>query len=155
MPEYHVIIPKEEYSMFEFTQRDLPGFAVVNVALKNFEPKIVFAWHLSVLIECQDLVLNRLPSPEEQKLLYDFEDQLDPAIKANGNALFLARVTHDARRELMWRVYDPEVANQFLQKMIQNKNYPRPFDYRIDEDTTWSNAEWYLSRAGIPGTDHN
>jgi len=133
--------------MFEFEQKNLPGFAVVNVALKNFEPKFVFAWHLSILIKCENLIFNRLPSPDEQKILYEIEDQLDNKIKTNGNALFLARVTYNARRELMWRVYDPEVVDKFLKKTIHDKNYLRQFDYRIDEDKSWSKAEWYLSKA--------
>lgn len=37
-----VVTPVEEHTLFEFRQRNLPGFATVNFALKNFEPKIAF-----------------------------------------------------------------------------------------------------------------
>jgi hypothetical protein len=146
---YKVVIPEERQTLIKFRQRDLPGFATVNAALKEFEPKIVFSWHLSVLIRCVELVEDRLPSADEQQLLYEFEDKLDPLIKAKGNALFLARVTHDAHREIIWRVHDAETANFVLRGILHTKDYPREFEYRMDEDTTWEKAVWYLDKLTI------
>jgi hypothetical protein len=146
---YKVVIPKEVLTLIKFRQRDLPGFATVNSALKEFEPKIVFPWHLSVLIRCGQLVEDRLPSTDEQNLLYEFEDKLDPLIKAKGDALFLARVTHDAHREIIWRVHDPEAANSVFRGILLTGNYPREFEYRIDEDPSWEKAVWYLDKATI------
>ena len=40
MPEYRVIIPTEHYRFVEFRQEDLPGVAVINDALTDFEPKM-------------------------------------------------------------------------------------------------------------------
>lgn len=138
-------IPEEVYSVREFYQRDLPGFATINIALNGFEPKPAFPWHLSLLIKCVDLIDNQLPSPNEQNTLYKFEDELDQLIKANGNALFLARVTHDGRRELIWRVRDPELTNSIVQKILRARDYPREFDYRVEEDQQWHKASWYLN----------
>jgi hypothetical protein len=59
---HKVVIPKEAQTLIKFRQRDLPGFATVNSTLKEFEPKTVFSWHLSVLIRCVQLVEDRLPS---------------------------------------------------------------------------------------------
>jgi len=146
---YRVVVPKEAHTLIRFRQRDLPGFATVNSALKEFEPKIAFSWHLSVLINCVQLVEDQLPSTNEQHLLYEFEDKLDPLIKAEGNALFLARVTHDAQREIIWRVHDPEAANSVLQGILHTKDYPREFEYRMDEDPTWEKAVWYLDKPTI------
>ena len=137
------------HTLIEFRQQDLPGFATVNAALKEFEPKDVFSWHLSVLISCVHLVENQLPSPDEQKLLYEFEDKLHPLIKANSNALFLARVTHDALREIIWRVHDPEAANSVLREILKTKDYPREFEYRMDEDPGWEKTVWYLGKPTI------
>jgi hypothetical protein len=50
--------PEEEHALIEFRQRNLPGFATVNVALKDFEPKAIFSWHLSVLIMYEDKAEN-------------------------------------------------------------------------------------------------
>jgi hypothetical protein len=137
------------HTLIEFRQRDLPGLATVNSALKEFEPKIAFSWHLSVLISCVQLIENRLPSADEQNLLYEFEDKLDRLIKAEGNALFLARVTHDAQREIIWRVHDPEVANSVLRGFLRTKDYLREFDYRMDEDPRWKKTLWYLDKVTI------
>lgn len=147
MIEYCVVPPEEQHVLFEYTQRGLPGFALVNTALKCFEPKAAFAWNFSVLIPCKDLTENRLPSREEQRLLFDFfENKLDTSIKRNGNALFLARVTHDALREVIWRVRDPAVVNAYLQEVIRAGGYPRPFDYRMEEDREWGKVKWYLDQ---------
>ena len=149
MITHRVVIPKEQHTLIRFRQQYLPGFATVNSALKEFEPRIVFSWHLSVLIQCVELVDDRLPSTTEQNLLYEFEDKLDPLIKAKGNALFLARVTHDAHREIIWRVHDPKAANSVLPGILRTKDYPREFDYRLDEDPKWEKAIWYLGRVTI------
>jgi hypothetical protein len=147
MVENKIIIPDEVHRLIEFRQRDLPGFATVNCALQMFKFKAAYPWHLSVLIKCANLVEHRLPSPQEQSVLYRFEDQIGALIKENGNALFLARVTHNAYRELMWRVRLPDVANSMIQEIILGKNYPREFDYRIEEDPEWEKASWYLDGA--------
>jgi len=147
--QHRVVIPKEEHTLVEFRQRDLPGFATVNSALSAFEPRIVFPWHLSVLIRCDELVENRLPSTDEQNLLYEFEDKLDVLIKAKGNALFVARVTHDAQREIIWRVHEPEAANSVLSGILRTKDYPREFEYRMDEDPGWEKTTWHLDKVTI------
>ena len=143
----NIVVPKEIYTLREFRQRDLPGFATINTALREFEPKLAFSWHLSVLLRCVDLIENRLPSPDEQNALYGFEDKLGGSIKADNNALFLARVTHDAHKELIWRVHDPEAANLVIQNIVRAKNHPREFDWRIEEDQRWRKASWYLNNA--------
>jgi hypothetical protein len=146
---YNVVIPKEVQTLIKFRQRDLPGLATVNSALKEFEPKIAFPWHLSLLIRCVELVEDWLPSADEQNLLYEFEDRLDPLIKAGGNALFLARVTHDAHREVTWRVHDPEAANSVLRGLLHTRDYLREFDCRMDEDPRWQKTIWYLDKVTI------
>ncbi|MEH2541089.1 MULTISPECIES: DUF695 domain-containing protein [unclassified Bradyrhizobium] len=140
------IIPTEVHTLLEFRQRDRPGFAIVNTALREFERRAAFSWHLSVLICCDDLVENWLPSPDEQKVLYEFEDRLASLITADSNALFLARVTLDARREIIWRVHEPEAPHSALSELLASKNYPREFDYRIESDPEWRKTEWYLKR---------
>jgi len=147
MTEYKVIIPEEEHSVFKFRQDDLPGVATVNSALDGFEPRIVFSWHLSILIDYKDHIDNKLPSRDERKLLYEFEGKIDKLVKTEGNALFLARVTHGGQIELVWRIYEPKKANIVLQEIVNKKDHPRPFDYRIDPDEKWKKAEWFLKNS--------
>ncbi len=149
MTDFKVIIPDEFYSLLNFKQDDLPGVAVVNTALKEFEPKIVFAWHLSIMIDLEDLIDNGMPSKSEVEVIDNYGDYLDNEIKGKNkekpNALFLARITWNKTRELIWRVYDPEISNNFLQEIIAANSSPRQFDYRIDPDDNWELAKWHLA----------
>ena len=93
--EYRVVIPEEVRMIVGFMQRLLPGIATIKSALVEFEPKVVFGWHLSIMIAAQDLDDQQLPTPDEQQVLDAFEDEPAPIIKANENALFLSRVMND------------------------------------------------------------
>ncbi len=151
MPNFPVIIPSENHRIVEFRQEGLPGIAVINETLASFEPKIVFAWHLSIMLQFEDLILNGMPSQTERDVIDPYGDLLDAALKGESlekpNSLFLARITWNKTRELIYRVFDPEPANQFLVNVIETKSSPRTFDYRIDHDPEWKLAEWHLTKA--------
>ncbi|MEM6738303.1 MAG: DUF695 domain-containing protein [Bacteroidota bacterium] len=148
MKKYKVLIPEEKYQILEFRQDNLPGIVVINSALKNFEPKEVFAWHCSIIIEFEGLIENGMPAQKEQELVDQFGDDLDTKIKGpdkeKPNALFLGRITWNKTRELIWRVFDPEITNNYLSERIEQKDYPREFDYRIENDPEWKLASWHL-----------
>ena len=144
--EVRVVLPEEEYTVMEWTQDDMPCVAVLNSALKGFEPREVFSWHLSVILDFEDLVENGMPSPAERDIVDPFCDKLDEEIKAGGNALFLVRETWNATRRLVWRVYDPEIAHQHLQYIVDHHRHPRPFDWRMEQDIEWEEAKWYLEQ---------
>ena len=143
--EYRVVIPEERHTIVEFKQNDLPGVATINSALVEFEPKVAFGWHLSIMIAAEELGNNKLPTLDEQNVLDKFEDELASLIKTNGNALFLGRVTNDGWRELIYRIYDPEPVNEYLQRLISSKKHLRPFDFRIDPDENWEKAQWHMN----------
>ena len=146
--QYRVIIPEAKYRIIEFIQDGLPGVGFINISLQDFEPKAVFAWHLSIMINLEDLIENGMPSKEERKIRDEFESQIDLLLKGpeadKPNVIFLARITWNETRELMWRIYNPEAANQMLQTIIDKNESPRQFDYRIDCDEEWELAEWIL-----------
>jgi Family of unknown function (DUF695) len=148
MKEFKVLIPDEYYSILNFRQEELPGVAVVNTALRSFEPKEVFAWHLSIMLQCEELIDNGMPSKTEVKIIDELGDFLDDKIKGENkerpNALFLARITWNTTRELIWRVNDPEISDKFLKDFIKNTSAIREFDYRIDNDEHWKLTEWHL-----------
>ncbi len=88
-----------------------------------------------------------MPSKEEVKIIEAFEDKLDKQIKGDiekPNALFLARITWNESRELIWRVFDPEPTYSFLTEIIENRNHQRSFDFRIDPVKEWELAKWHL-----------
>ncbi|MGC3944766.1 MAG: DUF695 domain-containing protein [Chryseolinea sp.] len=148
MKKFKVLIPKETYSILDFKRDDLPAIAVVNNALRKFEPKEVFAWQLSIIIDLKELIKNGMPSKKELKVVNAFGDFLDDNIKGPNkkkpNALFLARITWNATRQIIWRVFDPEVADSFLKELIQDGGSAREFEYRMEADEQWKFAEWYL-----------
>ena len=123
-----VTLPEETYTVMEWEADKLPFVGVLNSALKNFEPKRVFGWHLSVIIDFTDSIENGMPSEEERQIVEPFCDKLDEDIKSGGNALFFVRETWNKTRRLVWRVYDPEIAHAHLQHIIDNQKHPSPFD---------------------------
>ena len=162
MSEVRVIFPEENWVLVDFRQDDMPGVAMVNRGLKKLEPKKVFQWHFSIMIQLSDIVENGMPSQAERDVVDPFGDMLDERIKGEEkkpNALLLARITWNSTRELIWRVYDPEPVDAFLKEMIAAKSQPREFDYRIDPDPEWKLAEWHLTagkeEAQPGGTDNS
>jgi|SRR5215217_1349256 len=146
--EFRVLIPDEEYQIIEFKQEDLPAVGVVNLSLIEFEPKEVFSWHCSIMINFENFIENGMPANNDVLIAEKFEDFLSENIKGadkeKPNALFLARITWNETRELIWRVYNAKIVNEFLEKIIDEKKYPFQFDYRIDDDEEWKLAEWHL-----------
>lgn len=149
MSNLRVIIPGEHYEIIKFTQNNMPGVAAINANLKAFEPREVFAWHLSIMFDLKDLIDNGMPSIKEREVIDSYGEMIDQDIKGpdkeKPNALFLARITWNGTRELIWRVYNPEITNTYLQEIIEAESSPRPFDYRIDPDEEWKLAAWHLS----------
>ncbi len=143
--EVRIVLPEESYTLIEYKEDELPCIAAVNSGLLNFEHKDIFRWHLSVIIDFYEIVDNGMPSDEEREIVDPFCDKLDEEIKAGGNALFLVRETWNKTRRLAWMVYDPEIANQHLQYIIEHHRHPRPFDYQMEEDIEWKQPEWYFN----------
>src|SRR5688572_17775519 len=77
MVEMRVVIPEEHAVVVEFRQERMPGVAWLNRALVDFEPRIVFRWHLSVWMVLTDLIDNGMPSQAQRDLVDPFGDSLD------------------------------------------------------------------------------
>ena len=77
MQQFKVLIPEDNFDLFEFSQDSSPGIAVVNSGLENFEPKEVFAWHCSIMLHFKDLIDNGMPSASDRTLAERFEDRID------------------------------------------------------------------------------
>lgn len=146
--DYQAVIPEETHTLVEFQKNHLPGVATINASLRDFEPKQWFPWHLSVMVEALELGEFNMPTPFEQQTLYDFEDEIEPFIKAGDNALFLARVTNNGWRELVYRIRDPKPVNDYLQALIRDNKAIRPFEYRMGADSDWAQAAWFIQELG-------
>ena len=148
--EYQVNIPEESFALLEFGQENQAGSAVVNVALRDFEPKIVFGWHLSLIVELDDVDEDNMPTDAERDVIDEFGKRLDIAIIGNDsekpNAVFLAQVLFNGTLELIWRVYEPERVNEFLQSLYKESGdqKPREFDFQMEYDPEWKICQWHL-----------
>jgi len=142
--EYGVIIPDEVFRIVRWFEDDLPAICVVNQSLDNFEPKTVFAWHLSIVIDCKNLANNGMPTPNEKDILDRISKHFDENIKVDSNALFLARITWNGAQELLYRVCNPEITNDFLVNISNSNKNIREFEFRIDHDRDWKLAEYFL-----------
>lgn len=142
---FNIFIPDEEYEVISFEQDDLPGVAVINKNLRRFYPKDTFVWQCSIMVYCEEIKEDGKLTKKEYKILDEFGEYLDRHIKGQfkekPNAMMLARITWNGTREFVWRVYDPEPVNEFLQYSIDYKIHPREFEFSIEEDSRWELAD--------------
>ncbi len=143
-----IILPKECYTVFELSYDDLPGIGSFNASLKDFKHKEVFPWNCSIVISFENTVNNGMPSLDEQVIVDKFEDYLNENIaNVNNtpvNGIFLGRLTYNSTREINWRIHNPEIVDRFLKLVMDTKEFPREFDYKIEQDPEWELVEWYF-----------
>ena len=100
------------------------------------------------MLNFENFIENGMPTNADVLKAEKFEEFLNENIKGEDiekpNALFLARITWNETQELIWRVYDAELVNNFLEKIVEEKKYHFEFDYKIEDDEDWSLAEWHL-----------
>lgn len=135
------MIPKPYYTLINTSKGNDPAVVVVNTALRNFKHREAFPWHLRLTIECKAITHNGMPTSEEIATLEHFEDEMTNALQRDDNATFLARVTCQGEREIIYRVHDPEIANHFLQSLAENPLPLREWDYRMEHDSDWALAQ--------------
>jgi hypothetical protein len=91
-----VKIPENRYSIVHSSLDNKPAVIVVNSGIREFEPKDVFGWTCSLIMDFQDLAQNGMPTREESDIVLDYFEKLDADIRGDEiqpNALFLARIT--------------------------------------------------------------
>ena len=131
-------IPEPHFTLFNAERGGLPEVIVVNDALLSFQHTGIFPWHLVVTLEATDLVDQRMPSPDESNILFEIGDKIERAV-VGYNAIFLARSTWNGFRQLVFRVYDPQVADATLQALIKDEQ-SRPWEFKMQGDPDWSEA---------------
>ena len=148
--EYQVVIPQESFTLLEFEQKKSLGSAVINISLRGFEPKIVFGWHLSLVVDLEDVDEDNMPTDGERDVIDQFGKTLDMAILGpdpdKPNAVFLGQVLWNGTLELIWRVFEPDRVNEFLQSIVNEKGdrRPRPFEFQMEYDPEWKLCKWHL-----------
>ena len=147
MSASHVNIeyPEPVYCLFDTSREELPAVVVVNSALRQFLHRDLFPWHLSVLITPRAFAEHGMPTREECAILDTVGDEIEAAVTGDRNALFLARETWNARRQLLFRVHDPKVADGSLQQLISRGSQQREWKFLMEHDAAWSFGEPYFS----------
>jgi len=139
-----IAYPEAEFALFNTSREDFPAAVVVNAALRHFPRRDIFPWHLSVLIFPTALAGQGMPTHAESAILDAVGDEIEHCILEHHNGLFLARETWNGRRQLLYRVHDPERANTDLQALTAEAVAKREWKFRMEHDASWSFAEPYL-----------
>lgn len=145
LKEINRMIPKPYYTLINTSRGKDPAVVVVNSALRSFENRDTFPWHLKLSIVCKQVGANGMPTSSEVEVLNQLEEEINAQLQVEENVVFLARVTCRGNRELLYRAHDPEVANEALQQLISNNNQSREWEYRMEQDLDWKLAAPELS----------
>lgn len=135
------MVPEPYYTLINTSKGKDPAVVVVNSALRAFEDREAFPWHLKLNIDCKLLGANGMPTTQEVEILQRLEDDISGVLQVGQNVLFLARITCRGERDLLYRVHDPETANVALQQLVAEPSQLREWDYRMEQDADWELAQ--------------
>lgn len=142
------VVPTPAYTVIQREDEGAQVYAAVNTPLAglNGDQRKLFGWQLSLILDLETEDENGLTLDHEVKEIEPFCQQVDSELRLGGNAIPLARITWKKTRELLFRVYNPAIADEQIKTLIGSESNPRPFSYTIDPDETWKMAEDYLKQ---------
>ena len=135
------MIPEPFFTLINTSIGDDPAVVVVNSALRTFKDREDFPWHLRVSIECKLRGANGMQTNKESEALQQLEDSIEAPLKTDQNAIFLARITARSERVLLYRIHDPDAANDALQSLVSTASPLREWDYQMEYDIGWDLAQ--------------
>ena len=143
-----VAIAEPSFTLIQREDEGAQVYAAVNTSLASLdnEQKSLFGWQLSFILDLETEDENGLTLDHEAKEIEPFCLQLESDLRKEGNAIPLARITWRKTRELLFRVYNPVIADELIKNIIDSETNPRPFSYTIDPDENWKMAEIYLKQ---------
>lgn len=134
-------VPVPCYSLIETSIGSDPAIVVINSTLLTFTGHDAFPWHLRIGVNCELQGAKGMPTKEEVEALARLEERIAPALEVDQNAVFLARITARGERVLLYRVHDPEKANEALQLLISTPDTVRELEYQLEYDADWMLAK--------------
>ncbi len=142
------LIPEACFTVVQREDEGATVYAAVNTSLAQLTPQQqqLFGWQFSLIMDLETEDEKGMTSEAEASAIEPFCQQLAADLQRNGNAMPLARITWRKTRELLFRVYNPVVADELMQKLIAQETNPRPFSYTIDPDEKWQMASDYLDQ---------
>jgi len=148
--KYTIEIPSEELSIFQ-TERDSHYAIVVrNDALLDLTElqKMVFGWTCRVIIGYLNCDENNFPCREDREDSSDFVDAINIGLKAGDpapNGVYVGKTIYDGKCEAVWQVNNPELAADYLDRVIESENYPAGgIEYDIECDQSWEGIQFYF-----------
>lgn len=140
------LLPEPSFVLIQREDEGATVYAAVNKSLASFDTtaRQLYSWQLSFILELQTEDAQGMTLAHEAKAIEPFCLQLESDLLASGNAVPLARITWRKTRELLFRVYNPVIANDLIESIITAESNPRPFSYAIDPDDAWTMAKVYL-----------
>jgi len=66
---------------------------------------------------------------------------ITPLVEGENNAVFLARITWDGKRELKYRVHDPELVFETLRSLSSRPQQLREWEFKMEDDPEWVLAQ--------------
>jgi hypothetical protein len=144
------VVPTPSYTVLQREDEGAQVYAAVNTTLAGLtiEQRKLFGWQLSLILDLETEDEQGLTLDHEAKIIEPFCQELESELRLDGNAVPLARITWKKTRELLFRVYNPAIADEKIKKLIESESNPRPFSYTIDPDEKWKMAEDYLKQFG-------
>lgn len=143
-------IPGDNYVLIETEEQGKPMFMIVNEALSSLYPKKLYGYFCEIDILMDETTEDQLPTDKEAEVLNAFEDEVMANIIGDPdtpNVRLAARVTWTGQRELYFRVNDPDIVGQYLQKLSESENYPRHFRFVLEADKNWEKTDWLFMEA--------
>ncbi|WNJ17191.1 DUF695 domain-containing protein [Pontibacter sp. G13] len=145
--EEKVVIPDFSFKTFHFVSENKEGVAIINKGLLDIFGSEVFVWNLSVMFHYRNHTDKGIPEGEDLERVSKYIKSLDYRMNPDSkkpNALFLGYLIWNDTTEAIWRVYQATEVNKLLVEELKVKDYPEPFDYRIDPDKSWELCSWHL-----------
>jgi hypothetical protein len=131
------IFPGESFTIFKLNFPDGWGLATANKAYDNYANKSFYAWH--VLVELEVIVKNENGHPidEEALKLNELEEKVNAFLKQSQTVHFVARITRNGFRDLLFYIDKPTITQQQLSAFCDEVMNERGINLGIQEDPKW------------------
>jgi hypothetical protein len=136
-------LPEPHFALFETVRAGQPIVVVLNDALLDFTHPEIFPWGLHIVLQPNEITEDGMPTADESDVLFGIADQLEAEVASvltefgSDNALFVARVTGNGRRELIYQVHDAQRLDDKLKSLVEQVDWPRSWSYELARDPRW------------------
>jgi hypothetical protein len=128
---------KGPFSLATGERDGLPYFLGVRKEFHKFQGKESYSWLLTIEVDAEDKSQVGLVSDDEAEVLNNLEDFLERKLESVAGIYFVARITWNGIRSIFYYVSDPKPIAEELNKLIEQGQYPREFEYKIEKDAEW------------------